>query len=174
MADSHDGWIWTQRLLVRPARARDRSRFVDLFCDEDFMAFGKLLNPAEAEQRFDHMLKVCQMIPFGKQPIVERHSGQIIGYAGADYIDFDGRAWLEWGYRLVPQARGRGYATEASEALLAAARRTEVSDLLAIIDPHNLPSQRVCFKLGFNLWQQATVDDDLRNLYTLRLRDPAK
>jgi RimJ/RimL family protein N-acetyltransferase len=42
---------------------------------------------------------------------------------GVDWIEFDGGRWLEWGYRLVPAARGRGYATEASLALLEVASK---------------------------------------------------
>ena len=39
-----------------------------------------------------------------------------MGYTGVDYIDFEGRTWLEWGYRPVPECRGLGYATEAGQA----------------------------------------------------------
>ena len=82
---------------------------------------------------------------------------------GVDYIDFE----LEWGYRLVPECRGRGYATEASQALLAEAHQTYAGEVLAVIAPENLASQNVCRKLGFTFWKQAPVDGDLRNLYTL-------
>jgi len=37
--------------------------------------------------------------------------------------------------------------------------------LLAIIAPDNLPSQKVCQKLGFIFWKQAPVYGDVRNLY---------
>ncbi|MGD0395097.1 MAG: GNAT family N-acetyltransferase, partial [Acidimicrobiales bacterium] len=102
-----------------------------------------------------------------KQPIVERASGLVIGYTGADYFTFEGQARLEWGYRLVPESRGMGYATEASHALLGRARETFSGELLAIIDPANHASQNVCRKLGFAFLKQASVDGDLRNFYTL-------
>jgi RimJ/RimL family protein N-acetyltransferase len=160
--------VMTQRLLVRPPREADRERFVELFRDEDFMAFSPgVLGEEDAGDRFDHMVAVCRTIPFGKQPVVERSSGLIVGYTGVDHIDFAGRTWLEWGYRLVPECRGRGYATEASEALLARAHQTYAGDVLAIIAPDNLASQNVCRKLGFTFWRQAAVEGDLRNLYLL-------
>jgi RimJ/RimL family protein N-acetyltransferase len=159
--------VTTARLLLRPPREADRNRFVGLFRDEEFMVFSGVLTEAEAESRFDHMLAVCRAVPFGKQPIIERSSGLVVGYTGVDYIDIEGRTWLEWGYRLVPECRGRGYATEAGLALLAKARRTYAGELLAIIDPENVPSQNVCHKMGFTFWKQAPVDGDLRNLYTL-------
>jgi RimJ/RimL family protein N-acetyltransferase len=76
------------------------------------------------------------------------------------------RTWLEWGYRLVPECRGLGYATEASQALLARAHQTYAGDLLAIMAPENLASRNVCRKLGFTFWKRAPVEGDIRNLYT--------
>ena len=104
------------------------------------------------------MVAVCQAIPFGKQPVVELSSGLVVGYTAVDYIDFEGKTWLEWGYRLAPECRGLGYATEASQALLAKAHQTYAGELLAIIAPENLASQKVCQKLGFTFWKQAPVD----------------
>jgi RimJ/RimL family protein N-acetyltransferase len=160
--------VRTARLLVRPPEEADRGRFVELFGDEDFMVFyPAVFTAGQASDRFDHMVAVCRAVPFGKQPVIELASGRIVGYTGVDRIGFEGRAWLEWGYRLVPECRGLGYATEASRALLDQARQTYAGELLAIIAPENLASQNVARKLGFTFWKQATVDGDLRNLSTL-------
>ena len=168
MAGSVPGVVTTARLLVRLPREADRDRLVELFCDEDFMVFSPgVLTEEEANGKFDHMIAVCESVPFGKQPVVELSSGLVVGYTGVDYIDFEGKTWLEWGYRLVPQCRGLGYATEASQALLAKAHQAPAGEILAIIAPDNLASQNVCRKLGFAFWKQAPVDGDLRNLYTL-------
>ena len=160
--------VTTARLVVRPPVEADRQRFVELFRDEDFMVFyPSVLTEEQAEERFDHMVDVCRTVPFGKQPVVERSSGLVVGYTGVDHIDVEGEARLEWGYRLVPECRGLGYATEAGRALLAKAHRTYAGELIAIIAPDNLPSQNVCRKLGFTFWKQAPVDGDVRNLYTV-------
>jgi RimJ/RimL family protein N-acetyltransferase len=160
--------VMTARLLVRPPREADRDRFVELFRDEDFMVFfSRVLTEEEANDRFDHMVSVCQAIPFGKQPIFELSSGLVVGYTGVDFIDFEGKTWLEWGYRLVPQCRGLGYATEATAALLAKAHQAYLGELLAIIAPENLASQNVIRKLGFAFWKQAPVLGEIRNLYAL-------
>jgi RimJ/RimL family protein N-acetyltransferase len=160
--------VTTARLRVRLPLETDRARFTELFCDADFMVFsGGALTSEQASNRFDRMLCVCEALPFGKQPVVELSSGVVVGYTGVDYIDFEGRTWLEWGYRLVRESRGRGYATEASRGLLSKARLSYPGDLLAIIAPENLASAGVCRKLGFTFWKQASVEGDLRNLYIL-------
>jgi RimJ/RimL family protein N-acetyltransferase len=175
VTDSDLAAVTTARLLVRPPREADRDRFVELFGNEDFMVFYRrgALTDEEANVRFDHMAAVCQAIPFGKQPVVELSSGLIVGYTGVDSIDVEGRTWMEWGYRLVPERRGLGYATEASAALLAKAHRANAGELLAIIDPRNLASQNVIRKLGFTFWKQAPVGGDICNLYTLTAGEPA-
>jgi RimJ/RimL family protein N-acetyltransferase len=159
--------IVTARLRVRRPRESDRARFVELFCDTDFMIFSGVLDSEEANARFEHMLTVCERLPFAKQPVIEISSGAIVGYTGVDYIDFEGKTRLEWGYRLVPECRGNGYATEASQALISRARQTFVGELIAIIDPENDASRNVCNKLGFPFWKRAPVDGDPCDLYTL-------
>jgi RimJ/RimL family protein N-acetyltransferase len=160
--------VITERLLVRPPREADRERFVELFMSVEFMVFyGRARTVAEASRRFDRMTEVCRTVPFGKQPVVERSSGRVVGYTGAGYIEYAGRTWLEWGWRLVPECRGRGYATEATRALLAKARRSHPDDLLVIIVPENLPSQNVARKLGCEFWKQDRVEGYLCNLYLL-------
>jgi RimJ/RimL family protein N-acetyltransferase len=162
--------VLTARLEVRPPEERDRERFVELFCDEAFMVFsdGVLDRPA-AHDRFDEMLQRAQELPFAKQPIIERHSGTIVGYAGVNWFHFDGARRLEFGWRLVLQARGRGFATEAARAVLSLADGSFRGEILAMIDPANHPSANVARKLGFVFWQQAPVDDYLVDLYRVRI-----
>lgn len=169
MLEPHNSAL-TPRLDVRRPTELDRPRFVELFCDEAFMVFsGGPLAVDQAHARFDRMLARCAELSFAKQPIVERWSGVVIGYTGVDWIEFDGGRWLEWGYRLVPAARGNGYATEAGLALLEVARNDHARDVLGIIHPDNRASQNVIRKLGFAYWKQAPVQGALRNLYRLRV-----
>jgi RimJ/RimL family protein N-acetyltransferase len=159
-----------RRVAVRHVVEADRCRFVELFTDEGFMAFSEgVLTPSEASGRFDRMMARCAEISFAKQAIVELASGVVVGYTGVDVIDLDGQRWLEWGYRLVPAARGQGYATEASRALLARAVVEYRGELLAIIHPDNQPSHNVCRKLGFRYWKTASVGGELRDLYRMRV-----
>jgi RimJ/RimL family protein N-acetyltransferase len=169
MLESHTSAL-TPRLELRRLTERDRPRFVELFCDDAFMVFsGGPLAADQAHARVDRMLARCAELSFAKQPIVERSSGVVIGYTGVDWIDIDGSRWLEWGYRLVRAARGKGYATEASLALLGVASRDYAGELLGIIDPDNGASQNVIRKLGFAYWKQAPVQGDLCNLYRLHV-----
>src|SRR5262245_20776717 len=80
--------VITPRLEVRAPAEADRSRFVDLFCDDEFMVFSSgTLTDRAAHQRFDHMLAMCHEVTFAKQPVIERISGSIGGYIGVDWIE---------------------------------------------------------------------------------------
>jgi RimJ/RimL family protein N-acetyltransferase len=161
----------TPRLEIRLPTEADRGRFVQLFGDEDYMVFsGGVLGADAAHRRFDAMLIRAGELSFAKQPVIERSTGAIVGYVGVNPFDFEGERRLEFGYRLVGDARGRGYATEASGALLAKAEEEGYrGEILAMIDPRNGPSRHVAGKLGFTFWKQATVDGFLDDLYRLRI-----
>ncbi len=162
--------VHTDRLELRPPVEADRSTFVDWFQDEDFMMFsGGTLSESDAHARFDVMLRTAGDVDFAKQPVVERSSSRIIGYCGVAWFEFDGDRRLEFGYRLVTDARGAGYATEAGRALLGLASRSFRGELLAMIDPTNAPSKAVARKLGFEYWKTAVVDGYLDEIHRLRV-----
>jgi RimJ/RimL family protein N-acetyltransferase len=158
--------VLTERLELRLPVEADRARFVELFQDSAFMEFSAGVHDLlSAHARFDEMLRTADGVPFAKQPIVERSSGLIVGYSGAAWFEFDGTSRLEFGYRLVPEARGVGYATEAGLAVLSIAAESFRGDLLAMIDPRNLASKRVIGKLGFEFWTIAEVNGFRDELY---------
>ena len=156
----------TRRLEIRLPTEPDRARFVELFGDEAFMIFSSgVLTEDGANQRFDEMLVRAAELAFAKQPVIERSSGLIVGYSGVNWFEFEGRRRLEYGYRLISEARGQGYATEAGQAVLDHAAASFHGEILAIIDPTNAPSRNVGRKLGFTFWKQAVVDGFLDEIY---------
>jgi RimJ/RimL family protein N-acetyltransferase len=160
----------TERLEIRLPTESDRARFVELFCDDEFMVFSGALGVAAANRRFDRMLVVARELSFAKQPVIERATSMIIGYSGVDWFDFEGQRRLEFGYRLIPEMRGRGYATEASRALLHGVKEVFGGQIIAIIDPDNRVSQSVAGKLGFLFWKRAIVNGYRYNIYRLQVK----
>ncbi|CAM3372279.1 GNAT family N-acetyltransferase [Occultella aeris] len=146
--------IETDRLTIRHPVEVDRDRFVAMFTDEAFTVFSDGVHDAvSANARFDGMLLLVDAVPYAKQPVIERATGAIVGYTGVGTAVVDGLDRLEWGWRFVPEARGRGYATEATTALLASADRIADGELLCLIDPRNAASRRVADKVGFRWWK---------------------
>ena len=54
---------------------------------------------------------------------------------------------VEIGWHLHPDAQGSGYATEAAASVLVDAARNGLSAVIAVTDPRNTASQRVCSRL---------------------------
>jgi RimJ/RimL family protein N-acetyltransferase len=127
-----------------------------------------------AHRRFDHMLALGAELPFAKQPIVERSTNRIVGYSGVDRFELDGVPVLEWGWRLEPGARGKGYATEAGRVLLARAAETHQGEIIAMVDPQNVPSRNVAEKLGFAFWRRTIVDGCETDVHRLVLGGPVR
>lgn len=156
--------IETERLVIRPPVEDDRSRLVEMFTNAEFTVFSDGVHDLEsANQRFDRMLALATSVPYAKQPVVERQSGTIVGYTGVGTVvlgRLDELSRLEWGWRFMPEARGRGYATEATTALLAAADRHDDGEMLCVIDIKNHPSRRVADKVGFKHWRQFNWPND--------------
>lgn len=88
--------------------------------------------------------------PWGHYQVVERADGTVVGGIGFRGPPKDGVA--EIGYGIVPSRQGRGYATEAVNAvLLLAWEQPETNTVIAHTEIANLASQRVLGKAGFVL-----------------------
>ena len=85
--------------------------------------------------------------------VVERSSGALIGWAGLSVPDFlpEVLPAVEVGWRLGPDHRGRGYATEAGTAALRwAFEDLGLDAVVSIFEPDNAASGRVMDRLGFD------------------------
>jgi RimJ/RimL family protein N-acetyltransferase len=99
-------------------------------------------------------------------PVQRRAEGDFIGYCGLTI----GRSTLrepEIAYELFRRAHGRGYATEAAHAVLAAAAATGRTRLWATVGTGNTPSFRVLAKLGFER-RHVAMDDRGEHVWLTR------
>lgn len=86
---------------------------------------------------------------FGVWVMVERHGDTVVGDIGF-HGPPDKSGSIEIGYAVVPDRRGRGYAAEAAQALVAwALDQPSVSSIAAGCDPENRPSIRTLERVGF-------------------------
>jgi RimJ/RimL family protein N-acetyltransferase len=87
----------------------------------------------------------------GHRLIIERDSGCVVGSIGLFWPPSEGV--LEIGYGIVASRRGRGYATEATQALTEFALTVpDVHTVFANVELPNLSSIRVLEKAGFHRW----------------------
>lgn len=103
--------------------------------------------------------------------------GQMIGHAG--YHGPPGinakqaSDAVEFGYRIFPPYRGRGYATEAATMLMDRARDwADIQHFVLSVAPQNEPSLAVVRKLGFvRTGEQMDEEDGLELVFELKRDD---
>ena len=161
----------TGRLRLRPWQISDAEDVHALWAERDprslhmIDAHGK---PTVDDLRSDIERQLAATAETGLALLaVERCDGDaFIGYCGL----IVGRAsWdqPEIAFELFRRAHGHGYATEAGEAIVAAAAETGRARLWSTVRAWNQPSLRVLEKLGFVQSGQVTHDAERGDLVWL-------
>lgn len=112
----------TQRLIIRNWQEGDRDLFFRINSDDEVMRhFPHRRTRAESDAFFDRLCADIQVKGFGFTALELAQSGQCLGFAGlhADSVVPSLPAGtIEIGWRLAPEFWGKGYVTEAAEALV--------------------------------------------------------
>lgn len=148
--------IVTERLSLRPHMAGDFADMCSLWRDATVTRHigGNPFTPEEIWMRLLRYAGTWSLCGYGFWIIHERESGQFVGEVGyinahRDLVPSLGER-PEFGYALLPQARGKGFAGEAAQAAIAwGDRNLEADEIVAMIDPGNEPSLRLAGALGF-------------------------
>jgi [ribosomal protein S5]-alanine N-acetyltransferase len=124
--------IETERLLIRPLELADAK---DLGESEDWI-----------RDKVDRFERDGGMSLWAA---VERESGRAVALAGLQWEQIEGRRELDLGCVVATHAQQRGYATEASEAIVRAAFTAGFDRLTAITGPGNAAALHILEKLEF-------------------------
>jgi RimJ/RimL family protein N-acetyltransferase len=152
--------IETERLLLRPWKDADRAPFIAMSADPAVMdTLGGVLSEAEADGYVDNNRRRLAIFGFCRWAIERREDGAFIGAVGLAPIhhSLPLPAGFEMGWRLVRDAWGQGYATEAARAAIADGfQRGGLTEVFAFTSQPNLRSQAVMERVGMT--RTATLD----------------
>lgn len=143
--------LTTERLALCRWSAADADSLAQLCADERVMHyFPKPLSRAEAEAFLGRIMEEFDRRGYGLWQVRRREDDRFLGFVGLhDFafpaLDMQG---TEIGWRLLPEAWGHGYATEAAAATLAYARELGIETVYSFTAVVNVPSQRVMQRLG--------------------------
>lgn len=143
--------VETPRLKVREITTEDVPQLYELYSDERVTQFMEpLFENREHEIIYtqEYIKNVYRFYGYGMWVIESRKSGQVIGRVGLEYKEgFDG---LELGFMLGTAYQHKGYAYEACSAVLSyGIRELGQSTYCSFVDEKNIPSIRLCERLGF-------------------------
>lgn len=160
----------TDRLILRSWRIDDLDDFARLHADPDTMRdHGQTLDRAGSKHKLVGYIEQYQQHGHIRW-CVRTKDGDFLGYVGL-YPNGDdhplGRH-SDIGWRLLPQAWGKGYATEAARAAMDHAfDRCGLREILAYTQAENLSSQAVIARLPFERdpTRDFSIEEELAGLW---------
>ena len=143
--------IVTERIVIRAFDpVADAAPMLRVYGDAEVMRFvpgGALADEAAVRALLETYARAQAERGFSSWAVVERASEQVIGDVGFGIFAASGE--VELGYTLARAHWGRGLATEAAHAALAAGlAHLEVPRIVAVVDAENAASVRVAERLG--------------------------
>ncbi len=143
--------IATPRLLLRSWRPSDSSELARMNADAEVAAdLGGPISSEASNQKMRRYIEAFQQDKIARW-VVNDSDDRFIGYCGIMPVGDEHPlgAHLEIGWRLVRQAWGNGFATEAAQAALDDGfDRLGLSEVLAYTASDNIRSQNVMTRLG--------------------------
>lgn len=140
----------TPRLLIREFIAAEEQLSLLMDEDERLTQYVKKRTPAESKQVFKDTLKDYKnKTGLGRWGIFNATDDDFIGVCMLRPSESDSNS-IELGYRLHLKYWGQGIATELTIALVNyGLNKVGLVEICAVTHPHNLASQKVLTKAGF-------------------------
>ena len=147
----------TERLILRLPLAEDFEAWAAYMADPDASRFiGGPQARSVAWRGFLQVAGAWLLQGFSMFSVVEKSTGRWIGRLGPWMPE--GWPGTEVGWGLIPEAQGKGYATEGSAAAIDWAFDTlGWTEGIHAIDPENLSSQAVARRLGSTILRQTAM-----------------
>lgn len=161
----------TPRLLLRPFTLDDAEAYWPLVSDPQVLRYTgeQPVTTLDGVRQLlkERPLRDYALYGYGRMACIEKTTQRLIGFCGLKHQD-----WLtgpDIGYRFVPDAWGRGYATESAAALMQhAVPLHRIPRVYGVVQPENLASAHVLRKLGLRFDASVCIEGEALDRY---LRD---
>ncbi len=164
----------TERLVLRTIGVDDAPFYLELVNDPAFHEFigDRGIRTLEAARDAIDKGPVTMQATLGHSIYLVELKGEGTPVGMSGLIKRETLDDVDIGYAFLPQFRGKGYAYEAAEAVLAHARKdVHLKRLVAITSPGNAGSIALLVRLGLQFEQlvHLTPDDTGTKLYAIEL-----
>ncbi|MFZ4798019.1 MAG: GNAT family N-acetyltransferase [Bacteroidia bacterium] len=163
----------SERLIFRKITQNDFETWL-IFC-QDFDSLKYIFSqeqlliedPVErCKVWFDRLNNRYENGTGGMNALIDKKTGEFVGQCGLLIQTIDEKEELEIGYALMPNHRGKGYATEAAIKCKEFAFENNFSkSIISVIDPKNIASIKVALKNGMLLEKTTESKGDIVNIY---------
>ena len=158
----------TDRLVIREMTVEDLPEMYQLYDSLSHCPYVEPLYEYDRELEFteNYIRNMYGFFQYGLWLVYERNTGKLIGRAGLEHREIDGRTRQELGYIIHREFQGKGYGYEACRAVLEyAEQEIGLSEIFVCMDKNNNPSRNLALKLGFESY---ATDVDGYNIYHIK------
>ena len=153
----------TERLIISEISIEDAPFFYDLVNDPDWIQFigdRNVKSIADAENYIStKIIPSYKKNGFGFYLVSIKSKNLPIGMSGL--IDRDGLEYIDVGYAFLPEFRSKGYAFEATKAVLTFAKNDlKIDPIIAIANVDNIKSSKLLERLGLRFDKIIQLEDD--------------
>ena len=141
----------TERLFIRTLSLEDVPELTTILSDPEVMRYSirGVCDEAATRRFIEWCLQSYATRSIGPWALIEKVSGQLIGFCGVSPEEVNGVEEIGLGYRLAKAYWSRGLASEAVTAVLHTAfHQKQLSSVVVLIEPENVGSLRVVEKAG--------------------------
>lgn len=159
MSAPADPLLQSERLLLRRLSCADAAVFFRLNSEPELVQYtgrAALTSVAEALARLgSEQFRSDESAGLGRFACVEKSTARVVGIAGLrPEPEYGGYAF---GYRILPEYWGQGFATEAATTLLQYGYgKLKLDKIVATVFPQNTASVRVLEKVGL-VFERAVI-----------------
>jgi len=146
-----DKIIETSRLYIRKLSLSDAEQLKTVLGDAEVMRYSLkgALDESGIKDYINKILSHYELYGYGLWGLVLKETREIVGIAGLISQSIEDTPYIELAYRLAKKYWGRGFATEAAQAIKEFAfNKLNIKKLISIIEPKNISSIKVARRIG--------------------------
>ena len=157
----------SERLEFRLLRESGFDFWLPFFKDKSVATF-LAMDPTKTEEElcafwFEKVFNRYENDLGGMNVLINKTTGEFIGQCGLLIQEVESETRLEVGYSILPKFWGQGYAAEAAiKCKEFAFENNYTADLISIIHPNNIASEKVAIKNGMTLLKK--VDGEFHGM----------
>ncbi|MEO0505094.1 MAG: GNAT family N-acetyltransferase [Bacteroidota bacterium] len=168
----HDKPVTTERLQLKPTVVEDAEFIFRLMNTPKWIQYigdRQIRTVKDAENYItNNMTPQLERLGYSNYTVIRKTDNAKIGTCGL--YDREGLEGIDLGFAFLPEHERKGYAFEASQALLdKAANQFKIACLSAITVPDNIASQRLLKKLGFEFTETTQLKGSELFVYKIKL-----
>lgn len=161
----------TKRCIVREMTLEDLNSLYEIYHAPEITRYMENLyadREKEAAYMVSYIKNMYGYYGYGMWVVLDKETDRIIGRAG--FENREGFQDLELGYLIAVEYQQKGYAGEVCNALLEYAKdKLECKSVHLLVDKENVPSIRLCTKLGFYYKKEVLINNVSMQMYQLEL-----